>query len=186
MAIRTIFASVVALWLTMWSVQAQQRASFIMGRGYVGALKVGMRGDEVVALFGKQRVREFDLYTENPEPERALEVRLGDVNAAMPSLVVRLTPATPGPIVLSQKRVRGIEVHDARFRTADGLGIGSTLREISARHGAKVSDGEGSVGAVAQDLGMTFDFTMSERDGHIPPTARAESVWVWGTVAQAR
>src|SRR5215467_8718840 len=123
MGLRTLFASVITLWLTTWPVDAQQRASFSMGPGYVGALKVGMRGDEVVALFGNQRVREFDLYTENPEPERALEVRLDDVKAAMPSLVVRLTPATPGPIVLSQKRVRGIEVHDARFRTADGLGI---------------------------------------------------------------
>ena len=179
MALRTLFASLIALWLTMWSVHAQQRDSFSMGRGYAGSLNVGMRGDEIVALFGKQRVREFDLYTENPEPERALEVRLDDVNAPKPSLVVRFRSPEPGPTALEEKRVAGVEVHDARFRTADGLGIGSTFREISARHRVKVSYGEGSLGAIVDDLGMTFDFTMFYSVGRVPPTARAESVWIW-------
>jgi hypothetical protein len=178
MALRTLFTSVITIFLTMWPVHAQQRASFRMGRGYVGDLKVGMRGDEVVALFGKQRVREFDLYIENPEPERALEVRLDDVNAPKPSLVVRFRSAAPGPTTLEEKRVAGITVHDARFRTADGLGIGSTFREISARHGVNVSYGEGSLVAIVDDLGMTFDFTMFFRVGRVPPTARAESVWI--------
>jgi hypothetical protein len=104
----------------------------------------------------------------------------------MPSLVVRLDPATPGPIDLREKRVEGIEVHDARFKTSDGLGVGSTFREITARHRAKVGYGEGSLGAEVGDLGMTFDFTMFYSVGRVPPSARAESVWIWPTAAQAR
>jgi len=165
---------------------AQQRGNFTMGRGYVGDLKVGMRGDEVVTQFGKDRVREVDVYTENPEPVRALEVRLGSVNAERPSLEVGLEPGTPGPIILREKRVGGIEVHDPRFKTADGLGVGSTLRQISARHRVKVGYGEGSLGGMVNDLGMTFDFTAYYGTGRVPPNARAESVFIWSEPDAAR
>ena len=118
-----------------------------------------------VALFGKERARELDFYTENPEPERALEVRLGDVNAVEPSLVVRLEPPAPAPIVLREKRVYGVTVHDAGFKTADGLGVGSTMRQISARHRVEVTYNDGALVAIAADLGMTFDFAIDDSIG---------------------
>jgi hypothetical protein len=180
LTVRTLaFASVIAVALLARPGVAQQRANFMMGRGYVGDLKVGMRGDEVVTLFGKERVREVDLPTENPESERAFEVRLDELNAAAPSLVVRLDPATARAMPLHERRVRGIDVSDARFRTADGLGVGSTMRQISARHRVQVGYGEGTLKAVVESLGMTFDFTAYYSTGRVPPDARAESVWIW-------
>jgi hypothetical protein len=86
--------------------------------------------------------------------------------------------------VLREKRVWGIEVHDARFKTADGLGVSSTLGQIRERHSAKLEVGEGSVVAGVDDLGMSFDFSAFYPSVEVPSTARAQSIWIWSQLAR--
>jgi hypothetical protein len=54
--------------------------------------------------------------------------------------------------------VRGIDVRDSRFRTAAGIHVGSTLRDLRKAYGHLVKiGGEGTVGARVERLSMTFD-----------------------------
>jgi hypothetical protein len=147
-----------------------QQTNFILARGQVGQLKIGMTADEVVALFGNQRMKHVDLQLEGM-PTPALEIRLGNVSAAKASLVAELFPP-------AENRVWRVSVFDRRFKTADGLGIGSTLGQIRARHKVRVGVGEGGVGASVEDLQMTFDFSQWYPSVHIPASARAKSVLV--------
>jgi hypothetical protein len=52
---------------------AQTLGDFTLARGRVGALRIGMTADEVVASFGRQRVKRVDVYLEDPTPTPALE-----------------------------------------------------------------------------------------------------------------
>ena len=148
----------------------QQQTHFTLARGQVGQLKIGITADEVIALFGNQRVKQVDLQLEGL-PAPALEIRLGNVSAAKASLVAELFPP-------AENRVWRVSVFDRRFKTAAGLGIGSTLGQIRARHKVRIGVGEGSVGAFAEDLQMTFDFSQWYPSVHVPASARAKSVLV--------
>ena len=149
---------------------AQPQTDFTLARGRIGALRIGMTADEVVALFGAQRVKKVGLYTENPDPEPALEVRLGSISASKPSLTVELHPGNT---------VYRVQVFDKRYKTTDGLGIGSTLGQIRARHELKVGVGEGSVFASSDELGLSFDFSQFYPSLNIPARGRVQSILVF-------
>jgi hypothetical protein len=54
--------------------------------------------------------------------------------------------------------VRGVEVRDPRFRTAAGIHVGLTLRDLrNAYKKLTKTGGEGTVGARVEALSMTFD-----------------------------
>ena len=148
----------------------QPQTDFTLARGRVGALRIGMTADEVVALFGAPRVKKVDLHTENPDPEPALEVRLGSLSASNPSLTVELHPGN---------KVYCVQVFDKRYKTTDGLGIGSTLGQIRARHELKIGVGEGNVVAYSDELGLSFDFTQFYPSVNIPARGRVQSILVF-------
>ena len=80
--------------------------------------------------------------------------------------------------------VRAIEVRDPRFRTAAGIHVDSTLRDLRKAYG-KFSrvDGEGTVGARVESLSMTFDLD----DVYDNPRYRARDLSdVPGSVSIAR
>ena len=148
----------------------RRQTHFTLARGRVGRLTIGMTVDDVIALFGDQRVKQVDLQLEGM-PTPALEIRLGNVSAAKASLVAELVSPT-------DNRIWRVKVFDRRFATSDGLGIGSTLGQILARHSVRMGVGEGSVGAIADDLQMTFDFSQWYPSVHVPASARATAVLV--------
>ena len=170
--------------LSLASARAQrQQPNYTLRLGFAGALRVGMRADEVIALFGKDRVSEVDLKLEGG-PSLAFEIRLGDPSSG-PSLVAQLVSQAGIPV--GQREVWRIQVFDERFKTADGLGVGSTFGEIRNRRAVGISRGEeGCFCAFVRDLGTTFRFTSSDFDsGGIAPTARATSLFIWGHPADA-
>jgi len=150
---------------------AQTQGDFTLARGRVGALRIGMTADEVVASFGRQRVKRVDVYLEDPTPTPALEIRFGSPSALQPSLTAEL----------SDEKVYRVRVFDRRFKTADSLGIGSTLAQIRARHGVKIGVGEGSVWAISDELQLSFDFSQFYPSVNVPPSGRAQSVLVFLT-----
>src|SRR5437868_1702676 len=128
------FVGVIGIVLASTPVVGQQHTNFTLRRGYVGDLRIGMTVDEVLAMFGPLRMKKIDLYTENPYPEPAFEIRLRGLNATQASLVVLVTSPLDANVPLAQKKVSGVVVHDSRFRTDEGFGIGSTLGEIRAKY----------------------------------------------------
>ena len=59
--------------------------------------------------------------------------------------------------VVVNDRVRRIHVNGAEFRTAEGLGVGSTVAELRQDRAARVMAGEGSIFiALADHCGLSF------------------------------
>src|SRR5438034_8007754 len=129
-----------------------------------------MTAEEVIGVFGKPRVKRVDLQREGMSTP-ALEIRLGGLSAAWASLTAELFPP-------AHNRIWRMSVLDRRFRTAQGLGIGSTLGQIQAHHKVRVGVGEGSVGAFVEDLQMTFGFPHVYPSVRVPASARADSILV--------
>jgi hypothetical protein len=122
---------------------------FLLARGRAGYLELGQSGDDVYGRFGRENVRLVDTFAEGTFTP-ALEVRLDD-RAARPALVARLEGEPCGRIT-----VWGISVYDGRFRTSDGLGVGSTLGDIRKRFKPEVSEAEFGPAAYVEGLGLTL------------------------------
>lgn len=123
-------------------------ADFRLAPGRAGALRLGMHADSVLAVYGPGIVREVDLQLEGM-PTPALEIRLPEGPADRPSLTAEFNPQT--------RMVYRIRVRDPRFRTGEGIGPGSTLNDLRARHSVRdIVHGEGNTVAVVPGLGMSF------------------------------
>jgi hypothetical protein len=73
----------------------------------------------------------------------------------------------------------GIEVHDPRFRTRTGLGVGSTLSDLQRLYpGAEVGhiDADGGPSVVIEQLGLTFAMDVLRS---YTRASRVKSVWVY-------
>jgi hypothetical protein len=161
------------LWLTVtMHAQSPRTAedSFVLERGRAGRFELGMPVDDVVRLVGQERVRLVATFPEGMfQPE--LEIQLPGFPDG---------PAMSAPILefpCGTFALWGISVRDPRYRTASGLGVGSTVADIkklypSARIGNIGSDG--FPGVVIEAIGLNFVV-----DGtNLTDTARITAVWV--------
>jgi len=149
---------------------------------------IGMPESAIYMVYPRQITKNVDLQLEgNPTP--AVRVFLTK-DRQRPSLVIRLDGPVPG--------VYGIEVMDSRFKTAKGIGVGSSLGQLrKTEKQLSFVSGEGVIGAVARDLGMTFNlavdsatesslFDRNRQDrgtdylSKIPAETKIYSVWVYG------
>jgi hypothetical protein len=146
----------------------QRTENFLLAPGRAGRIELGTTVDEIYGLFGRDNVSLFDAFKEG---------------FFTPALNIRLPGATIVPAVSTdisqwpcgQFAVSGIDVRDSRFRTADGFGIGSLAADLRRSHPFRITDAEGTHGAVVDDLKMTFSLT---REGPIDQQ-RVTAVWIW-------
>ena len=146
-------------------------AEFLVKPGAAGTIEFGQTVDHLYTQFGHERIR---LHATFPEGmfQPVLEIRLA-ANDPAPALVVRV-----GEWPCPEHRVTGISVLDRRFRTANGLGVGSTFADIRRRYpNAKKGWGEGDRVVIVQEAGVTF---MIEPDDALGDAAVVTSMWVIG------
>jgi hypothetical protein len=99
-------------------------ASFLLVRGRAGQLELGMTVNAVYTRIGGRNIQ--------------LVAAFGEGHFS-PVLEIRLVGYTPGPAFTAiiatgpcgnDYSILGVEVHDPRFRTRNGLGVGSTLSDL--------------------------------------------------------
>jgi hypothetical protein len=135
-------------------------AQFELKRGYAGALEVGEPIEDVYQGFGRDRIRLVARFGEGMFTP-VLEIALAG-SAVVPALVVEIREAP-----CDRFAVWSIDVHDRRFRTKEGAGIGSSLRELRRSYGVEIVSGEGRTYAWAKEVGISFQLSTAA------PTDRA-------------
>jgi hypothetical protein len=139
---------------------------FLISEGKVGRVDVGMPVDEVLQLYGRERVRIVDLNKEGQfSPAIEIDVPGSSVRAAMLADIREFPCRTFS--------VSAISVRDPRFRTADGFGVGSTLAELQRRKTVRISREEGWW-AIVPDAKMSFGLEAAAATA----TPRIASVYV--------
>jgi TonB family protein len=107
-----------------------RRQPFLIAPGRVGLLQVGMTVDKLLQLIPSAQTSLIDMRFEGHFTP-AIAVRL-DALSPQPSLIAAYRQLLAGRV--EEWRVAAIEIMDPRFRTAEGLGVGSTIAEIRAMH----------------------------------------------------
>jgi hypothetical protein len=154
--------------LSVSGVHAQGSANnFLVSEGRAGVVEVGMAVDEVLQAFGKEQVRLVDLNKEGHFTP-AIEINIPGSGVRAP-IVAEITEGPCGGFSL-----RGITVTDRRFRTADGLGVGSTLAELQQLRRVRISREEGWW-AIVPDARMSFGLEAVAG----PDSVRVTHIWLW-------
>jgi hypothetical protein len=171
----TIVAPVIALALAAAtaieaSSHEQQPSSdnYLLAAGRAGRIELGTTVDAVYQFFGHDNV---SLVANFPEGlfAPALSVKLaGSTAVPAVSIAIREWPC-------GEFSVWGIDVRDARYRTKDGFGVGSTAGELKRSYPFKISEEEGAHAALVDALKRSFSLS---RDGPIDQQ-RVTSVWIW-------
>jgi hypothetical protein len=147
-------------------------ASFVLERGRAGQFQLGMTADEVYRAAGEQHVRLVATFPEGMfQPVLQIEIQGSDARPAL-TAPIREWPC-PGFAIW------GIAVHDPRFRTKSGLGVGSTLGEIKRRHPAATVEGIGTDGGprvAIPEIRLTFGMELAAET--FTDDSRVVSVWV--------
>ena len=144
-----------------------QTPQFLLAPGRAGSFEIGVPVDTVVRAWGRARVRLVDLQQEG-QTTPAIEIRLADADTA-PALVA---PVREWPC--AELAVWGITVYDRRFRTQQGIGVGSTIGDLRRAYDVRLSREEGH-SVVVPSLKMTFAISGST----FADSVRVSSVWLW-------
>jgi len=151
-----------------------QEANFRLSDGRAGIFELGATVDEVYRLVGRERVRLVDVFGEGHFTP-AIEIRLLGAKVA-PSIVAHISE-----FPCSEWAIYGITVLDPRFRTSEGIGVGSTVGELRRTYDVRFSREEGH-SVVVPSLKMTFAVGgVSFED-----SVRVTSVWLWPDPTEVR
>ena len=138
--------------------------AFLIAERKAGPIEIGMSVDEIIERFGRERIRLIDLAKEGLFSP-AIEIDIP--GASMRGAVVGDIEVHCGLFT-----VTGITVRDPKFRTADGLGVGSTLGQVRRARSIGVRLEEG-ISAIVKDEKISFALDKTTDD------ARVYSVWLY-------
>ncbi len=155
---------------------------FLLSKDKVGEIEIGMTIDALHTKYEPRLTRLIARY-----PEGMFSPVLGIyINGQSPDVEPSIT------VTIDKKDdwiVGSIYVKDKRFRTLQGIGIGSTLSEVRKAYKLSSIDfGEGPLFANVDDLGMSFelDFTQPSDEWYrtrqqslISNSAKVVSVFVY-------
>ncbi len=152
------------------------RDPYLLAGGRAGVVQLGLSAEGLYRRITRERTQVVDLQTSGQFTPAILV--LPAAGAEQPSLRVRFSTG-------QQARVSSIEVLDDRYRTATGLGVGTTYAEIFQQaKGAPptlIAADEG-VYAITPEMSFLLDFKAPHGSADTPPavpvTARVVSVFV--------
>jgi len=126
---------------------AASSEDFLLTAGRAGPVKIGMTPEQVESIFGKARIKRVDEQYEGM-PSPALEI-FADSNETKSALLV---------LDLDGGLVYRVNVKDPRYKTKEGIGVGSFLSELQKRchEGPPKEEGEGFYGIIDAKMGMSF------------------------------
>ena len=134
-----------------------QLDAVVVERGRVGTVAIGTFAETVYQEFG-DRARLIDLKLEG-HLSPALEIKLSGSQTGA-SLIAEIVPSN-NRLVVSR-----INVLDARLRTKQGIGIGSTYADLRSAYSIdRVGSGEGNFFARVDALAMSFQLDLSGLPG---------------------
>jgi hypothetical protein len=136
---------------------ALQQDTLVVERGRVGTVAIGASAETLYQEFG-DRARLIDLKLEG-QLSPAIEIKLSGAQIGA-SLIAEILPSN-NRLVVSR-----INVLDARLRTKQGIGIGSTYADLRSVYSIdRVGSGEGQFFARVDALGMSFQLDLSGLPG---------------------
>jgi hypothetical protein len=158
--------------------QLTKDTAFLLESGKAGSFEVGATADEIYSLAGRDNVRLVPLFKEGMF-EPALEVQLTG-SSTRPSMVARIREWP-----CAQFSVWGLEVRDRRFRTREGIGIGSTLGELRRHYKVEMGGIEsGNSSAIVPSM-MNISFVLDAIDAP-GDLSKVKSIWMSSDPKEAR
>ncbi|RTQ52551.1 hypothetical protein EJV47_05945 [Hymenobacter gummosus] len=153
--------------------------SLLLRPGYVGPLRLNMKEADLLALLPPSTRRastrslegiDYPVYEYRPEGQPA----------GTPPLLLEMVTAIDG----NGNRLWRAQLQDARYRTAEGIGVGSTFGEARRAYGVQtIERAEGRLVAVSERVGMTWVLDKTGlpldrllRKDDIPPATRITGI----------
>ena len=161
----------VLLALTLWNIGtlSAQRATdanaWLLTPTQAGELKLGATADEVYRTFSREKTKLVDLQREG---------------MFTPALAIHLPPGSYGQSLVALiestrcgDRVSRALIHDRRFRTREGIGVGSTVAEVRRAYNVNISNEEGQH-LISRDPQMLFN----SRDDLLKPETVIDEIYI--------
>jgi hypothetical protein len=191
MVMRVLRFSIALYCLALLSNAARSDAQddYLLEKNRAGQVELGMTIDELHTRYEPSSTKLVATYVEGMfAPVLELYSR-GAAKKGRPPLVIAIDKDR-------EWVVGGIQVNDARFRTAKGIGVGSTLGDIRKAYAVKWIDfGEGPLYANVDELSMSFELDLAQPPSEwyktkdqrlIPDRAKVVSVNLYRVVASGQ